>query len=110
MNKMDKIPFIAGGIFFSVMLFGIITEANDTSSNIQRTSRTLSSTIKENPNHQSINYKPGPDDDPEDPEGEYDNNPNFDESQYASQYWSDFFEDPENIDDYPENIFDASLY
>ena len=43
-------------------------------------------------------------------EYEYDNNPNFDETQYASDHWDEFLSDPENIDDFPENIFDAQLY
>lgn len=34
-------------------------------------------------------------------------NPNFDETQYASDHWDEYLEDPENIDDFPENIFDA---
>lgn len=33
----------------------------------------------------------------------------FDETQYASDHWDEFLEDPENIDDFPENIFDAQL-
>ena len=31
----------------------------------------------------------------------------FDETQYASDHWDEYLEDPENIDDFPENIFDA---
>lgn len=34
-------------------------------------------------------------------------NPGFDETQYASDHWDEYLEDPENIDDFPENIFDA---
>lgn len=33
--------------------------------------------------------------------------PGFDETQYASDHWDEYLEDPENIDDFPENIFDA---
>ena len=31
----------------------------------------------------------------------------FDETQYASDHWDEYLDDPENIDDFPENIFDA---
>lgn len=34
-------------------------------------------------------------------------NKDFDETQYASDHWDEYLEDPENIDDFPENIFDA---
>lgn len=34
-------------------------------------------------------------------------NPDFDETQYASDHLDEYLEDPENIDDFPENIFDA---
>lgn len=35
------------------------------------------------------------------------NNKDFDETQYASEHWDEYLEDPDNIDDFPENIFDA---
>ena len=35
------------------------------------------------------------------------NNKGFDETQYASDHWDEYLEDPDNIDDFPENIFDA---
>lgn len=35
------------------------------------------------------------------------NNKDFDETQYASDHWDEYLEDPDNIDDFPENIFDA---
>lgn len=35
------------------------------------------------------------------------NTKDFDETQYASDNWDEYLEDPDNIDDFPENIFDA---
>lgn len=35
------------------------------------------------------------------------NTKDFDETQYASDHWDEYLEDPDNIDDFPENIFDA---
>lgn len=35
------------------------------------------------------------------------NTKEFDETQYASDHWDEYLEDPDNIDDFPENIFDA---
>ena len=35
------------------------------------------------------------------------NTRDFDETQYASDHWDEYLEDPDNIDDFPENIFDA---
>ena len=105
---MDLIPFLAGGVFFSFVVFGMVVENTNTSSTMQRTSPVLQSTVKENP--KDLSFKYNPEDDIEDPEYEYDNNPDFDETQYASDHWDEFLSDPENIDDYPENIFDAQLY
>lgn len=35
------------------------------------------------------------------------NTKDFDETQYASDHWDEYLEDPDNIDDFPENIFDT---
>lgn len=35
------------------------------------------------------------------------NTKDFDETKYASDHWDEYLEDPDNIDDFPENIFDA---
>lgn len=43
----------------------------------------------------------------EDPSEELYNTKDFDETQYASDHWDEYLEDPDNIDDFPENIFDA---
>ena len=105
---MDYIPFLAGGIFFTFIIFGMMVENTHTSNTNPRTSPVLRSIIKEGPKNLSFKYNP--EDDIEDPEYEYDHNINFDETQYASDHWDEFLSDPENIDDYPENIFDAQLY
>ena len=107
-DKNFLIPLLSAGIFFSISFYGIILESKDTSKPMQRTSHVLCSTVKENPKDLSFTYNP--EDDIEDPEYEYDNNPDFDETQYASDHWDEFLSDPENIDDFPENIFDAQLY
>lgn len=105
---MDLIPFLAGGIFFTFIIFGMMVENPHTSKSMPRTSPVLRSIIKEGPKNLSFKYNP--EDDIEDPEYEYDHNLDFDETQYASDHWDEFLSDPENIDDYPENIFDAQLY
>lgn len=108
-SKMDYIPFLAGGVFFTFIIFGMMVENPHTSKSMPRTSPVHYNTIKGNPS-KNLLISWGSSDEPENPEYEYDHNLNFDETQYASDHWDEFLSDPENIDDYPENIFDAQLY
>lgn len=106
------ISVLAGGSFLGIYLLGLFGVSNHTSNIRPAETHTqfllgntenseVKSPVKFKGNLSQITTEPNLED--------LANSHNFDETQYASDHWDEFLEDPENIDDFPENIFDAQL-